>query len=188
LLSHNEKILNSPAIHLASLPPTTNPVNIPLWTDDYTSLFPIFWSNPSAQSDPEFTDAQCKMAHALYAQGDYAGAIAQFRHALKTLPRSPILLSNLGFLLATCPDASLRDLPEATRRAEEACRLTGFNTSAFVSTLAAVYSEADRFDDAIWMAEKAIALAKQNGEPDLLQKNQELLELYRAHKAYHEMR
>jgi tetratricopeptide (TPR) repeat protein len=187
LLSRNDAIINSPAIHLAGRPLLTDPTPIPLWTDDFASLFQILHFVPTPQKDPEFTDAECRAAHTLYQQGDIAGTIARFRSALKTLPRSPILLSNLAFLLATCSDASLRDLPEATRLAEEACRLTHYDTSTFVSTLAVIYSEAGRFDEAIWMAEKASALATQSGEQALLQKNQELLELYRAHRPYHEL-
>ncbi|MGA2280206.1 MAG: fused MFS/spermidine synthase [Verrucomicrobiota bacterium] len=185
LLSHSEEIINSPAIHLASRPLQTNRVSIPLWTDDFASLFQILRSEAGPQSDSKFAEEQCGIALNFYDQGDFAAAIAQFHHALKTLPHSPILLSNLGFLLATCPDASLRDLPEATRLAEESCRLT-FYTSSSVSTLAAVYSEAGRFPDAIWMAEKACALAEQSGEQELLKKNQELLGLYRAHRRYDE--
>jgi hypothetical protein len=105
---------------------------------------------------------------------------------LKTLPRSPILLGNLAFLLTTCPDASLRNLPEATRLAEEACQLTHYRTPAFLSTLGVVYSETGRFPEAILMAEKASALATETGEQALVQKNQELLKLYRAQRPYHE--
>jgi hypothetical protein len=57
-----------------------------------------------------------------------------------------------------------------------------------VGTLAAAYAEAGRFDDAIATAEKACALASQPGQQDLLKKNRELLELYRKHQPYHEVR
>ena len=187
LLSHNAEINNSPDIRLASRPPATNPVSVPLWTDDFASLFQILHFEPAAQNNPGFTDAECRSAFALYQQGDYAGAIARFRLALKTLPRSPILLGNLAFLLATCPEASLRDLPESTRLAEKACQLSHYHTSAFVSTLAVIYSEAGQFDDAIAMAEKACSLASEAGEQELLQKNQELLMLYRKHRPYHDL-
>ena len=56
-----------------------------------------------------------------------------------------------------------------------------------VGTLAAAQAEAGRFDDAMAVAQKAVALAQKNGEPDLLQKNQALLELYRQHKAYRDV-
>jgi tetratricopeptide (TPR) repeat protein len=181
-----EKIINSPAIQLASRPPLTNAVSIPLWTDDFASLFQIIRSDSTPQSDPAFTDTECQIAFALYQQGDFAGAIARFRHALKTLPHSPVLLSNLAFLLTACPDTSLRNVNEATRLAETACQLTHYHTPAFLSTLAVIYSESDRFPEAILMAEKACALASESGEQALLQKNQELLVLYRAHRPFHE--
>jgi hypothetical protein len=66
--------------------------------------------------------------------------------------------------------------------ARHACELTKFEKTIFVGTLAAAYAEAGRFDDAIATTQKAIALAQQNGEKDLLQKNQELLERYRQHQ------
>ena len=53
-----------------------------------------------------------------------------------------------------------------------------------MGTLAAAYAEAGRFDDAMAAAQKAIAIAQANGELELLNKNRELLELYRQHKAY----
>jgi hypothetical protein len=37
------------------------------------------------------------------------------------------------------------------------------------------------------MAEKACALATDPGDQPLVQKNQELLALYRAHRPYHEL-
>lgn len=181
-----EKIINEPAIQLASRPPLTNGVSIPLWTDDFASLFQILRTDTAPQEDPTFTDAQCQAAFTLYQQGNIAGAIAQFRSALKKLPRSPILLSNLAFLLTSCPDLSLRNPAEATRLAEAACQLTHYHNPTYLSTLGVVYSETGRFAEAIQMAEKACALATETGEQELVQKNQELLKSYRANRPFHE--
>jgi spermidine synthase len=41
LLSHNEGIINSPAIRNAASTVQTNTVKVPLWTDDFASLFQI---------------------------------------------------------------------------------------------------------------------------------------------------
>ena len=186
LLSHNQELMNSPAIRLASRPPLDN-LKVPMWTDDFASLFQILRSDPIPQKEPEFTDAECSQAFTLFQQGDYLGAIARFRNALKKLPLSPILQSNLGFLLATCPDVSLRNLPEANQLAEKACQLTHFNTPAFLSTLGVIYSETGRFEEAILMAEKACALATDPADQALVEKNQELIKLYRTRQPYHEM-
>ncbi len=41
LLTHDEQILNLPAIHWASNTPKTNSVSFPLWTDDFASLLQV---------------------------------------------------------------------------------------------------------------------------------------------------
>ena len=49
-------------------------------------------------------------------------------------------------------------------------------------------AEAGRFDDAIRTAEKARDLAKKMGLAEVVRRNEELLPLYRSHKAFHEPR
>jgi hypothetical protein len=55
-----------------------------------------------------------------------------------------------------------------------------------VGTLAAAYAEARRFAEAVSTAQKARALAAESGDEALVGKNQELLQLYRAGRPYHE--
>jgi hypothetical protein len=57
-----------------------------------------------------------------------------------------------------------------------------------IGTLAATYAEAGRFQDAIAAAKKAIAIAREAGEGPVAERNEELLQLYRAEKAYREPR
>ncbi|HEV2209256.1 MAG TPA: hypothetical protein VG167_10810 [Verrucomicrobiae bacterium] len=64
----------------------------------------------------------------------------------------------------------------------EPCELTNFRTTIFVGTLAAAYAEAGQFSEAVATAETASHLASDSGDSALLQKNQQLLELYRAAK------
>ena len=119
-------------------------------------------------------------------QGDYAGAVAQYRRALQLDPEQADVLNNLAWLLATCPAASPRNGPEAVRLAQQACELTRFRRTIMVGTLAAAYAEAGRFAEAVATAQKACALAAEEGDRALLARNQELLELYRASQPYHE--
>ena len=95
-------------------------------------------------------------------------------------------MNNLAWLLATSPDPNIRDGQRAIELAGRAGALTNFKQTIFVGTLAAAYAEAGRFDDAMATAEKACALAEKSGEPDLLKRNQDLLELYRRHQPYRE--
>ena len=59
----------------------------------------------------------------LLQQGDFAGAIARYRRALQADPGLVQALNNLAWLLATCPEAALRNGSEAVRLAEGACQL-----------------------------------------------------------------
>ncbi len=186
LLSHNGQIINSPDIRLAGRPPETNSVNIPLWTDDFTSLFQILRSQAGPQIDLAFSEAQTRTANDLCRQGDFAGAAARYRLALQSHPDLPELLNNLAWLLAACPDARVRDGAQAVGYAERACALTHYGVTPMVGTLAAAYAEAGRFDDAMATAEKACMMASESGNQDLLKRNQELLALYFKHQPYHE--
>ena len=118
--------------------------------------------------------------------GDYPEAVEHDREALRLNPDSPDGLNNLAWLLATCPDAKVRDGARAVELAEHACQLTQFKATVFLGTLAAAYAEAGRFNDATTTAQKACALASAAGEKELLKRNQELLVLYRSHQPYHE--
>jgi hypothetical protein len=70
--------------------------------------------------------------------------------------------------------------------AERACRATGYDDALLLGTLAAAYAETGRFDDAVKTAEKAASVAGKYGLTELVKKNRELMQLYRAGKAYHE--
>jgi protein O-mannosyl-transferase len=121
------------------------------------------------------------------ATGLHREASAQLEAALQLQPDAAETMNDLAWLLATCPDASVRDGNRAVELSQRACELTGDKQTMFMGTLAAAYAEAGRFDDAVATARKAIANAQQNGETDLAKRNQELLQLYLAHKAYREV-
>ena len=138
------------------------------------------------QIQPDSASANNNLNFALLLKGKVDEAITCGQKALQTNPDSPEALNNLAWLLATCPDAHLRDGVQAVKYAERACELTQNSMTLSVGTLAAAYAEAGRFDDAINAAQKACALASAAGERDLLQTNRKLLALYRAHQPYHE--
>jgi tetratricopeptide (TPR) repeat protein len=123
-----------------------------------------------------------EMAQILTIKDKFQDAVEHYLAALKLQPDAPDILNNLAWLLATCPNKKIRDGNLAVQYARHACDLTQFEKTIFIGTLAAAYAEAGRFDEAIATAHRACDLAAKNGETDLLQKNRELLELYRAHK------
>jgi tetratricopeptide (TPR) repeat protein len=186
LLSRNGELINSSTIRESTRPAQADTGTVPLWTDDFASMFQIIrWgATPVVGAWP--AEAAAEVATKLSGRGDFTGAIAHYRRALEIDPYLVEALNNLAWLLATCPEASMRNGAEAVQLAERACQITEYRRTIFVGTLGAAYAEAGRFPDAVTTAQKACELASIFKEEPLLAKNRELLEHYRAEQAYHE--
>jgi len=130
--------------------------------------------------------AQLGLANALPHLGQIEEAKTLLQAAMQVCPNTPEALNNLAWTLAANAEPGLRDGPRAVQFAQRACELTDYRETIVVGTLAAAYAEAGRFDEAIATAQKACALASQQGQTELLARNQQLLDLYRRHQAYHE--
>jgi tetratricopeptide (TPR) repeat protein len=135
-------------------------------------------------ANPDDYAAHLNLADALSHLGREQEAVVQLDEALRIKPDSTEAMNNLAWVLATSPEAGVRDGKRAVELAERACTLTDFKQTIFVGTLAAAYAEGGRFNDAMAMAQKACTLATVAGETDLLKKNQELLNLYQNHQTY----
>jgi Flp pilus assembly protein TadD len=98
------------------------------------------------------------------------------------------VLNNLAWVLATCPDDSVRNGMQAIHFAERACHLTGFKQSEMVNTLAAAYAEAGRFPDATATARTAIELANAAGDAKAAASMHRLLAQYQEGKPWREKR
>ncbi len=72
--------------------------------------------------------------------------------------------------------------------AERAARLTGGREAAVLDALAAAYAEAGRFPDAVRTAERALELARQQGNPALAVAVDARLASYRAGAPWREKR
>jgi len=119
------------------------------------------------QIKPDDAEARKNLGLALLKKGSVGEAITHFQKALQTGPDNPEVQNNLAWLLATCPEASLRNGDEAVRLAQRANELAGGNNPVVLRTLAAAFAEAGRFDGARRSAQKAIALARAAGRQDL---------------------
>ena len=108
------------------------------------------------------------------------------RRALaRSAPAQPTwteIRNDLAWLLATHPDTVIRNGAEAVELAERVCASSA--APAHLATLAAAYAEAGRFDEAVATIQKAIRLtatAQQSAT-----NFQSYLQLYQAHKTYHQ--
>jgi protein O-mannosyl-transferase len=126
------------------------------------------------------------LGSALAAQGRFEQAIENYRRALAINFNSPTTMNHLAWALAVSPDARLRNGAEAVGWAERACEMTQYGRPAYITTLAAAYAEAGRFNEAVASAQKARAAALEKGEAEVAAQNDKMLELFKAGQAYHE--
>jgi Tfp pilus assembly protein PilF len=138
------------------------------------------------QLKPNSAEAHISLGNVLLQMDRTDEAMVHYQKALDIKPDSPMVLNNLAWLLATSPDAHIRDGVLAVKYAERACELTHYGAAPLVGTLAAAYAEAGRYDDAVAAAQKACALATAEGKQGLLETTRNLLQLYLVHQPYHE--
>ena len=110
---------------------------------------------------PTDAKATASLGNLRYRQGRKAEALELFEKALRLMPDDMTVLSNMARILATSADASLRDGARAVELAERAVKQGGSNEVGVLSTLAAAYAEAGRFDEAVKTSRNALQLAEQ---------------------------
>ena len=99
--------------------------------------------------DPSNAEAHYNVGSVLRSRGDLSEAVGQFRQALQLKPDWIPAVASLAWLLATAPDAALRDANQAIRFAEQAADLTGRQDASALDVLAAAYAAAGQFDRAV---------------------------------------
>lgn len=138
-------------------------------------------------ADPDDFTAHMVLAAILPHLNRPEESVAHLETALQINPDSAETMNNLAWALATNEKSEIRNGARAVQFAQRACELTHFQKTIYIGTLAAAYAEAGKFDDAIATVQRACDLAAKNRETGLLQRNRELLELYRKHKPFHEI-
>jgi len=116
---------------------------------------------------PDYAAAHFNLGDVLRAAGETREAIAHYRSALAIRPDFAPALNSLAWVLATSPDASLRDGVQAVMLAARAEQISGGRNPVFVATLAAAYAEVGRFPEAVATAERALRLATARGKAEL---------------------
>src|SRR5262249_14260203 len=90
------------------------------------------------------------------------------------------IANNLAWLLATCPEATIRDGHRAIELAHQAEKLSRGNDPVCIATLAAGYAEAGNFPEAIATAQRAFDLACQQFNTALANAVSRQMEIYRS--------
>ena len=136
------------------------------------------------QIEPEDAEGHGNLGNALQQKGQGDEAITQYQKALQIQPANPEFQNNLAWLLATCPQAALRNGNKAVELAGQANEIAGGKNPFFLDTLAAAYAEAGRYSEAVETAQRALRLAEGQSNTRLAGQLQVEMKLYQAGKPY----
>jgi tetratricopeptide (TPR) repeat protein len=134
--------------------------------------------------EPTLLAPRRKLADLWYRQGRVREAVDQWLLLVRLQPRDAVLLNQTAWILATCPDASIRNAAIAVDLAQRAVQLSGGHDPRFHDTLAAAYARAGRFPEAVQAARQALTLASAPSVAPLAENLRARLRLYEAGTAY----
>lgn len=138
--------------------------------------------NNAIRLDPVFANAYHARGKLHEAGARYRQAVQDFESAIRFVPDFAAALNSLAWLLATAPDATVRNGPRAIRAARRAVSLVAYPEHR--DTLAAALAEAGRFKDAVAMQQAAISHLRETGRVLLLSAYERRLALYRAGRPF----
>src|SRR5262249_21099881 len=130
------------------------------------------------QLRPDYADAHYTFGLALMTLGEKAGALEHLDFANALRPDWPDAMVAQAWILATDPEASIRDGARAVQLAGRACQLTRFANARYVDPLAAAYAEAGQFGQATAAAEQALALAQAARQTAAADRIRQRIDLY----------
>jgi tetratricopeptide (TPR) repeat protein len=133
---------------------------------------------------PKFAEGYLELGKTLAANHQYGEAIDIFRRGLEVEPRHMVMGNEMAWLMATVPDAKLRNAPQAIQIGERLAELTGRKQPKPLDTLAAAYAEAGRFKDAVTTAREASALAESLNQTNLAAEIKSRAALYAKDQPY----
>jgi tetratricopeptide (TPR) repeat protein len=107
-------------------------------------------------------------------------AVEFYQKTLSIRPTHADALNNLAWVLATAPDATLRNGDQAVVLAERANQLSCGNDPVILGAVAAAYAETGRFPEAVATAQRAQQLAAAQNNPELVDALQGEIGLYQT--------
>lgn len=114
--------------------------------------------------------------------GRWAGARRDLERAVTLAPEDPVILNQLSWFLATCPQDDLRDGRLAVELAERALKTA--DSPAILDSLAAAYADSGRFQQAAAVEEKVIQRSLGKVPDAKIEAYNQRLALYRAQRPW----
>jgi tetratricopeptide (TPR) repeat protein len=134
----------------------------------------------AAKLAPKDAEIICSRADLLADLGRYGEAVEDYARAIDLNPHFEHAFRNGAWLLATCPDESVRDVDGALAGAKAALNCGYGERHAALDTLAAALANAGRFDEAVGTLHQAVDIAPE----ELRTVYEARLKLYESHQPY----
>ena len=138
------------------------------------------------QIDPDITGAYYNLANIYIQQDKIDLAIENYKQILTIEPDSAKAMNSLAWILAAFGEEEFHNPQQAIKLAERACELTNYKEPSSLDTLSVAYAAADRFDEAIRIAEKALNLTRSTNDLKLVNVIQKHLKSYKAGQPWRE--
>jgi tetratricopeptide (TPR) repeat protein len=139
----------------------------------------------ATEKQKESLDAHKNLARILHRQGKDREALEHWRAALQEDPKDVGVCVEIAGVLASSPDASLRDGPAALAAAQHAVDLSDEKDPVALEARAAAYAESGDFAQAIRDAQAARELSTDGRDDKLAMEIRDRLRLYYSGKPYH---
>jgi tetratricopeptide (TPR) repeat protein len=131
---------------------------------------------------PNAAQVYDRLGNVFLRQGQIAKAVEQWKLALHYAPNLTPAQVSLAWVMATCPDASLRDGTGAVALAGRANVLCNGKNPVVLRSLAAAFAENGKFADAVAAARQALQISQ--GNSSLTATIQEQLNDYKNHEPF----
>jgi tetratricopeptide (TPR) repeat protein len=125
-----------------------------------------------------FAPAYYNLGNAYRGKRMGAEAVASYQSAIQLQPDFASAQIDLAWMLATWPDASIRNGAQAVALAQQVAK--SYSDPQVLRTLAAAYAETGRYSDAIATGQKALAMANDIKNSGLAAAIQKEIQLYQA--------
>jgi tetratricopeptide (TPR) repeat protein len=138
----------------------------------------IFHFQKALGIQPDYIAASNDLGVLLASKGEIKEAVAAWEQSLTFDPDNADAANNIAWVRATAADADLRDGRKALELAQTALRAGGENP-VVLRTLAAAQAENGQFAEAIAICQRGEELARQNGDPAMVESLRSCAESFR---------
>jgi tetratricopeptide (TPR) repeat protein len=167
----------------------------PLWVENHAVLGKFLLDqghpdeavaelNKAIELKPRFPGAQETLAGAYQALGDWRDALDHWQKAMSLDSTRVSAMAGAAWLLATAPDASVRNGQRALTLAKNAIAMTSNDDPNLLDVLAAAYAESGKFDRASTEIARAIIAANDHNNKELVAAMQARQRLYSQRKPF----